>query len=174
MIRFPNAKINFGLHVLSKRSDGFHDLETVFFLLPLHDCLEFVTAKKEGSLTNYGLEIDCDKKENNLIWKAWQLLKNDFPTHVFPLDFYVLKKIPSGAGLGGGSADAAFALKMMNQFFKLQLTLEQLEKYALSLGSDCPFFIKNQCAFAEGRGEILTPIALNLSAYSLQLICPEI
>ncbi len=177
MIVFPNCKINLGLSVLSKRSDGYHDLETIFYPLPLTDSLEII-ENKQGSknhvfpFSNSGLAIPGNPA-SNLCVKAYRLLKKDFPA-LPALLIHLHKVIPSGAGLGGGSADAAFALQVMNKMGKLRLSDKQLMSYAAELGSDCPFFIINKPCFAQGRGEILEEIALDLSGYRLVIVNPGI
>lgn len=182
MIAFPNCKINLGLFVTRKREDGYHDLETVFYPLQnsatavsypaLKDVLEIVPANEER-LHLSGLAVQGDEK-NNLVWKAYELMKAAYPGKVAPLDVYLHKAIPMGAGLGGGSADGAFMLSLLNSHCGLGLPKEQLAAYALQLGSDCPFFIYNAPAFASGRGEQLTETTLDLSAYSIQVICPKV
>ncbi|SEW46898.1 4-diphosphocytidyl-2-C-methyl-D-erythritol kinase [Chitinophaga sp. YR573] len=171
MIVFPNCKINLGLHVTRKRPDGFHDLETVFYPLPLTDALEVITP---GTLTFTGSGIPVPgNTEDNLCLKAWHLLKQDFP--LLPeVNIHLHKHIPIGAGLGGGSADAAFILQLLNNRFELSLTEEQLITYAAKLGSDCAFFIPNKPCYATGRGEILEPIPLNLDNWSFVLVYPGI
>lgn len=176
MICFPNAKINIGLFVTEKRADKYHNIESIFYPLTfLKDALEIVPPLNinQSTLTLQGKTIDGEK-EHNLVWKAYQLLKEQYPQQVQALSIYLLKAIPMGAGLGGGSADAAFMLKLMNDYFKLNITTEQLVKMAATLGSDCAFFIQNECAFAHGRGEHLIPNKLNLNAYDIWLICPKI
>ena len=175
MLRFPNCKINIGLSVTRKREDGYHDIETVFYPLtghntPLRDVLEVVPAATT-QLHMSGLAV-AGSNEDNLVWRAYQLLKADFDDKVLPLDIYLHKVLPMGAGLGGGSADGAFLLKLLNDYCALGLSDEQLIGYALQLGSDCPFFILNTPQYATGRGEVMTGIALDLSGYSIQLICP--
>jgi 4-diphosphocytidyl-2-C-methyl-D-erythritol kinase len=176
VIFFPNSKINLGLHILQKRADGFHDLETVFYPVPLQDGLEIIqnssSSAKEIEFTSSGLAIDA-LTENNICYKAFQLLKRDFP-HLLPVKIHLHKAIPSGAGLGGGSADGAFALLLLNKKFNLGITEEQLIHYALQLGSDCPFFIINQPCFATGRGENLERLSLDLSHYKIVLVNPNI
>lgn len=177
MIVFPNCKINLGLRILRKRRDGYHDLETIFYPLPVVDALE-ITEYKEPvytasiPFTTSGLNIHGEIT-NNLCIKAYKLLKKDFPElpHV---QIHLHKTVPAGAGLGGGSADAAFTLKLLNEKFSLGLTTEQLIAYALHLGSDCPFFIINKPCYATGRGEFLEPVNLDLSAYKLVIIYPGI
>ncbi len=175
MLRFPNCKINIGLSVTRKREDGYHDIETVFYPLtghntPLRDVLEVVPAAAT-QLHISGLAV-AGNYEDNLVWKACQLLKASFADKVPPLDIYLHKVLPMGAGLGGGSADGAFMLKLLNDYCALGLSNEQLIGYALQLGSDCPFFILNTPQYATGRGEVMTGIAPDLSGYSIQLICP--
>lgn len=175
MIAFPNCKINLGLHILQKRADGFHDLETVFYPLPLRDALEIIQNNStENSIvfSASGLLVDS-KPEDNICVKAYHLLKKDFP-ELPSIKMHLHKTIPSGAGLGGGSADGAFVLLLLAKKFNLALTEAQLLSYALQLGSDCPFFIINKPAFATGRGEALQPIDLNLSSYQFVLINPKI
>jgi len=172
MLRFPNAKINIGLFITEKRPDGYHNLETVFYPVPLKDALELLPAEQE-SMHLSGLKVN-GAKENNLVWKALKMLEKDFPKVISPLEIHLHKAIPMGAGLGGGSADGAFMLAMLNDFFHLQLSADRLERYALQLGSDCPFFIRNRPVFATGRGEVMRDVDLGLSGYTLQLICPEL
>ncbi len=173
MLTFPNAKINLGLSVTDKRADGYHDIETVFYPVAVRDALECIYKEGEEDLHISGLPVESEKKEN-LVWRAYQLLRQDFPDEVPPLSLYLHKAIPMGAGLGGGSADAAFLLNMLNSRYSLGLSQRQLEDYALRLGSDCPFFISNVPCFAGGRGELLEPLALDLSAYSIQVVYPQI
>ncbi len=171
MICFPNCKINIGLYITNKRNDGYHDLETIFYPVNLYDVLELVPGNSDD-IHIHGKAIDGDQ-HNNLVWKAYQLIKHDYP-HVANLDIHLLKNIPMGAGLGGGSADGAYMLKLINDFYQLEISTEKLEHYALSLGSDCPFFIRNTPQFATGRGELMQPVNIDLSAYNIQLICPGV
>jgi 4-diphosphocytidyl-2-C-methyl-D-erythritol kinase len=170
MLSFPNAKINIGLFVTEKRPDGYHNLETVFYPVPIKDVLEILPAD-EMEMKIHGLDI-VGEQHNNLVWKAWTLLQQDYPEQVSPVSIHLLKHIPMGAGMGGGSADGAFMLRLLNDYFELGLNASALKDYALRLGSDCPFFIDNKPSFASGRGEVLSPISLDLSPYSLQVICP--
>lgn len=175
MIVFPNCKINLGLHILQKRADGFHDLETVFYPIALQDALEIVQNPSPASAIQFsasGLKIDSPA-EDNICFKAYQLLKKDFP-ELPSVKMHLHKVIPSGAGLGGGSSDGAFTLSLLNKKFNLGLSEEQLIYYALQLGSDCPFFIKNKACYATGRGEKLEEIELNLSDYKIVLVNPQI
>ena len=172
MISFPNAKINIGLHVINQRDDGFHNIESVFYPTNFCDGLEIVTNKQfnkqyKCQFVSQGLKI-AGKAENNLIVKAYNYLDANFGLP--PVLVYLNKHIPMGAGLGGGSSDAANALMMLNQLFKLKLTNTQLAEFAAKLGSDCPFFIKNQPAYLFGKGEELSPIKVNLSGYYLILV----
>jgi 4-diphosphocytidyl-2-C-methyl-D-erythritol kinase len=187
MLRFPNAKINLGLFITNRREDGYHDLETVFFpVLSMQDALEVVPVrteqipdgndkigKQEVRLHQTGLFVGS-KPEYNLVWKAYQRLLRAFPEKIQPIDIHLHKTIPMGAGLGGGSADAAFLLTMLNDQFDLRLSNEQLESIALELGSDCPFFIRNSPQFAKGRGELMDPIDLDLSNYRIEVVCPKV
>ncbi|MBS1921410.1 MAG: 4-(cytidine 5'-diphospho)-2-C-methyl-D-erythritol kinase [Bacteroidetes bacterium] len=179
MLSFPNCKINLGLHVLRKRADGFHDIETVFYPLIFTDALEIIyNPEKEPnssqaiSFTSSGIPLQLSAEENICV-KAYYLLKKDFP-QLAPVKMHLHKIIPTGAGLGGGSADGAYTLKLLNEKFILGLNKEQLNLYALQLGSDCPFFIFNKPSFATGQGEILEEINVDLSNYKIVLINPGI
>ncbi|KAA6317807.1 4-diphosphocytidyl-2-C-methyl-D-erythritol kinase, partial [termite gut metagenome] len=174
MITFPNAKINLGLNILKKRADGYHNLETVFYPVPVEDALEIkVTegAEHKFILHQSGIAI-AGKTEDNLAVRAYWLLDRDFDLP--PVEIYLYKHIPLGAGLGGGSANAAFMLKLLNERLGLQLNTEQLEKYAAMLGADCAFFIKNTPVFAEGTGNIFSPISLSLKGYGLVIVKPDV
>ncbi len=170
MISFPNAKINIGLNVVSKREDGYHNLETIFYPVNLSDALEIVESDTT-SFSSSGIEIDGNPTDN-LVFQAYQNLKNDFDLP--PVKLHLHKIIPFGAGLGGGSSDAAFTLKMLNEYFRLELTNHQLEKYAAKLGADCPFFIQNKATFASGIGDEFEPIELDLSEYKIAIFKPNI
>ncbi len=173
MIVFPNCKINFGLNIISKRGDGYHNLETVFYPLPFYDVLEIIQSNNtQNELFISGIDIKGEK-ENNLCLKAYEILKKDFPQLPF-IKIYLQKNIPAGAGLGGGSADGAFMLLLLNEKFNLELNEEKLLQYALQLGSDCPFFIINKPCFAQQRGEILEKIVVNLPGYKILLVNPQI
>ncbi|MFW6223161.1 MAG: 4-(cytidine 5'-diphospho)-2-C-methyl-D-erythritol kinase [Bacteroidota bacterium] len=169
MIVFPHAKINLGLHILSKREDGFHNLATLFYPIPLTDILEFVPSD-HAEFTQSGITVNCPVEEN-LIWKAYQILKNSFDLP--SLRIHLHKIIPLGAGLGGGSSDASFMLKTLNTYFSLNLTQEELSRIALQLGSDCPFFLQDNPSFAQGKGELLQPFNPVLSGYHLTLVYPS-
>ncbi len=171
MVCFPNCKLNIGLYITSKRADGYHNLETIFYpVMDLKDVLEVVPA--ETTVIALHGKIVAGDMYDNLVWKAYQLLKQDFP-NIPALSIHLLKNIPMGAGMGGGSADGAFMIKLLNDYCALGLTNEAMISYALQLGSDCPFFIENTPQYATGRGEVMQPVAVDLSAYSIQLICPQ-
>lgn len=174
MITFPNAKINLGLNIVEKRPDGYHNLETVFYPVPVEDALE-VNILNESTqkfrLHQAGLEI-AGEAENNLVVKAYKLLDERF--NLPPVDIHLFKHIPSGAGLGGGSSDAAYMLKLLNEKFNLKLSDENLEEYAARLGADCAFFIRNTPTYAEGIGNIFSPISLSLKGYQIVLVKPDI
>ncbi len=170
MISFPNAKINLGLQITGKLSNGYHTINTGIYPIPLHDVLEALPSKKT-SFASSGIEIPGDAKDN-LILKAYRLLKKDY--QIPELSIHLLKTIPMGAGLGGGSADASFMLNMLNEEFQLFLDNSILEEYAAQIGSDCPYFIQNQPALATGTGTDVTSLNLDLSENHLLLINPGI
>ncbi len=175
MITFPNAKINLGLNIVEKRPDGYHNLETVFYPIPLFDALEVIqtdSAEKDCTLNAYGNSIEGNP-DSNLVVKAYRLLKTDYPD-LPPVTISLLKKIPMGAGLGGGSSDASFMIKLLNDTFGLNLSIEKMENYAASLGADCALFIKNKAVYATGIGNILHPIELSLKGYHLIVIKPDV
>lgn len=174
MVVFPNAKINLGLRITSKRGDGFHNLDTVFYPIQLFDVLEIGQdhKKREPSLVITGKEI-LGASENNLCVKAFTLIHKDFP-QVSGIQIHLHKSIPMGAGMGGGSADGAFMITLLNNFFKLNLSEEKMMDYALQLGSDCPIFIKNKPCYATGRGEVLEEIDIDLSKYYFLIVSPFI
>lgn len=174
MISFPNAKINLGLNIVGKRADGYHNLETIFYPIPLEDILEIEVldhTEKPFELSISGIPIKGNLA-NNLVVKAYLLLKEKY--NLPPIHIYLHKNIPSGAGLGGGSSDAAFMLKLLNDTFELNLTTTELEEHAAKLGADCAFFIQNKPTFAEGIGNIFSSIELNLSGYQIFLIKPDV
>jgi len=171
MVVFPNAKINIGLNITEKRSDGFHNIESIFYpIVDLYDVLEIVKSD-QLEFTSTGIDIPGDA-QNNLCLKAYDLLKQDF--NIAPVHIYLLKAIPIGAGLGGGSADAAFTLKSLNQLFKLDLSDNELITYAQKLGSDCAFFIKNQPVYAFNKGDEFKLVEMDLSLYKIQVEYPNI
>ena len=175
MITFPNAKINLGLDVVEKRPDGYHNLETVFYPIPLCDILEMTPVMDddadECSFTMHNAVFEGDNNDN-LVVKAYKILAADYKLPKMEISLY--KNIPTGAGLGGGSADAAFALKMINEIAELNLNDGQLEEYAARIGADCAFFIKNTPAYATGIGNILSPTVCDLKDTYLVLVKPDI
>lgn len=168
MISFPNAKINIGLHITEKRPDGFHNLETVFFPVGWSDILEFAESD-QLQFTTSGIQISGDP-QTNLVMKAYRLIKDEY--QIPPLKIHLHKQIPFGAGLGGGSSDAAFMLLMLNKWFELNIPEQKLLAYAAVLGSDCPFFILNKPVYATGRGELMNIIDLKLNGLSLLIVKP--
>lgn len=177
MVVFPNCKINLGLRVCLKRTDGFHNLETIFYPVPLNDALEIIHADSFLTSNKISFSISGTKvtgnEADNLCIKAYELLLKDFPA-LPPIQMHLHKNIPMGAGLGGGSANAAFTLQLLNDQFKLNISEKLLLQYSLQLGSDCPFFIINKPCLATGRGEMLEPIDLNLMGYQIVLVNPGI
>ena len=176
MIVYPNAKINIGLNVVEKRPDGYHNLETVFYPIGLQDILEIQEMDADVPACGYRLKLTGTvldgSPEDNLVVRALKLLKRDFD--IPPVSIGLYKHIPTGAGLGGGSADAAFTVKTLNERFKLGLTIQQMEDYCSQLGADCPFFIQDKPVFATGIGNIFEPINLSLKGKTLVLIKPDI
>jgi 4-diphosphocytidyl-2-C-methyl-D-erythritol kinase len=189
MICFPNCKINLGLFVTGKRADGYHNLETVFYpIAPRHlspaertdidnryatvlnDVLE-ITLAQETRLHLSGLAVNGNL-EDNLVWKAYDLLKVQYGERITPINIHLHKATPMGAGLGGGSADGAYMLRLMNDFFALGLSKEVLAEYSLQLGSDCPFFIYNTPQFATGRGEVMQDVSVDLKGYEIKIVTP--
>ena len=175
MITFPNAKINLGLNVVEKRPDGYHNLETVFYPIKLQDALE--VNRLEGSDLPYKIHTSGTviegNLEDNLVIKAYNLLKAE-NYQMLPVDIHLFKHIPTGAGLGGGSADAAFMIKLLNEKFNLGLSIESMEDYASRLGADCAFFIRNAPTYAEGIGNVFSPVSLSLKGFQLWLVKPDI
>jgi len=171
MIIYPNAKINIGLNIVNRRQDGFHDIETIFYPVELFDSLEFnVNNFSADNLELFGIEIPQDGKKN-LVLKALDILRQDYKIPF--LDIKLTKNIPLGAGLGGGSSDAAFFLKALNENFKLGISEELLKQKAAVLGSDCAFFLDNFPSLALGRGEVLTPLKKIDSKFSIVIIKPK-
>ena len=169
MISFPNAKINLGLNIVERRDDGYHNIETVFYPVPLTDVLEIVPATGEASLVCYGNVVDCPA-EKNLVMKAYRLMQQryDLP----PVAMHLYKHIPDGAGLGGGSSDAAHAMLMFNTMFDLHVPDAELAAMAATLGADCAFFIYNRPMMATGIGDVLTPVDVDLKGRTLLLVKP--
>lgn len=175
MITFPNAKINLGLNIVEKRPDGYHNLETIFYPINLQDALE--VTRRENNDKEYTLHISGSplegEPEDNLVVKAYKLLKKDYPG-LLPVDIHMYKHIPAGAGLGGGSSDATCMIKLLNDKFSLGLSTERMEEYAVKLGADCAFFIRNKPVFATGIGNLFEPVELSLKGYHIILIKPDI
>lgn len=193
MIVFPNAKINLGLNVTEKRPDGYHNIETVFYPIPLKDSIEVVVRENENQspsaevipsgkpyysykTDNYTLHIAgipvMGAPNDNLVVKVFCLLNSEFKLP--PIHIFMYKHIPSGAGLGGGSADAAFMMRLLNDKFQLGLSIGDMEQRIATLGADCPFFIKNEPVFATGIGNIFTPITLTLKGLYLVIVKPDV
>jgi len=170
MVVFPNAKINLGLTITEKRLDGYHNIESCFYPIPLVDALEVVESKKL-SFTSSGISIPGNT-DDNLCLKAYYLLKEKH--NLPPVAIHLHKNIPIGAGLGGGSSDGAFMIKLLNDKFNLGESADQMENMALKLGSDCPFFIRNEPLFVEGTGNLFSKINLELKGYFLALALPQI
>ena len=175
MICFPNAKINIGLTIIEKRPDNFHNLETLFYPIPLTDILEIIEKNNDNGgkveLKVTGTDISCDP-ESNLCVKAYRLLDRDYG--IPPVQIMLHKVIPMGAGLGGGSSDGAFTLTLLNKTFNLNISNERLKAYAARLGSDCAFFVENEPAFGVQKGEVLIPSEVDLSHYFLVLVKPNV
>ncbi len=180
MITFPCAKINLGLNIVSKRTDGYHDLETVFYPIPLHDALEIkymdekFPSESPCDLKVTGNAVDCDE-QSNLVVKAYRLLAADYQLpHVHA---HLFKNIPSQAGLGGGSSDAAFMIRLLDERFRLNIGNSEMERYAAQLGADCAFFITAEPAYAEGIGDQLMPVdgpEKSLAGYYLAIVKPNV
>ncbi len=175
MLVFPNAKINIGLNIVEKRSDNYHTIESVFYPVPLTDALEVVENIEKTNervvFSSSGFLIPGDV-QSNLCCKAYELISKDYPLP--PIKIHLHKNIPIGAGLGGGSSDAAFFIKLVNELFGLSISWGEMHHYARQLGSDCSFFISNRAVFAEQKGDEYESIALDLSAYHLALVYPPI
>ncbi len=176
MVIFPHCKINLGLNIICKRADGYHDIETVFYPVQIHDALEIIGENQtiqNDDIFFSASGIPVSTAADNLCVKAWEILKNDFP-QLPSLKMHLYKAIPLESGLAGGSSDGAFTLLLLNKKFQLNLSEEKLIAYALKLGSDCPFFIINKPCFAEGRGELMQTIGMDLSSYKLLIVNPGI
>lgn len=172
MISFPNCKINIGLNIVAKRPDGFHDIETIFYPLTLCDALEVLpTDISDDEFVIEGLQLD-DDVEQNLCMKALRLMQKKIT--LAPLKMVLMKKIPVGAGLGGGSSDAAFTLKMINKFSGAGFSNEQLIEMSSGLGSDCAFFMINKPVYACGKGDLMSPVSLSLAGYTLVIVKPPV
>ena len=176
MILYPNAKINIGLNVVEKRADGYHNLETVFYPINLLDALEITTDEHQADSVKLKVsgEAIAGRPSDNLVMKACNLMRSMFPEKIERLSVHLHKHIPTGAGLGGGSSDATFTIKALNEKFSLGMSVDQMEQLSAQLGADCPFFIKNQPVFAEGIGDIFTDIDIVLKGKILVLVKPDI
>ena len=171
MIVFPNAKINIGLNVVAKRADGYHDLETVFYPVGICDIIEIVPAAAQDSFDCHP-PLDGCPAADNLVMRAVESIRRDFDIPHLSID--LVKCIPSGAGLGGGSADATFTLRCLNEAFSLGMDDDQLEERAARLGADCPFFVRNSPVFATGTGNVFTPLPLSLKGWHIVVVKPDI
>jgi 4-diphosphocytidyl-2-C-methyl-D-erythritol kinase len=170
MVNFPPCKINIGLYVTEKRPDGYHNLETCFYPIPFTDILEVIKANS-FSFTSTGLSIPGNQADN-LCVKAFELIQKDFG--ISPVAMHLHKVIPTGAGLGGGSSDAAHTLRLLNEVFELNLSINTLQKYAQQLGSDCSFFLQDQPMLGLERGDRLEEIRINLRGKFLVLLKPSV
>jgi 4-diphosphocytidyl-2-C-methyl-D-erythritol kinase len=170
MIVYPNAKINIGLWITEKRNDGYHNIESVFCPIPIYDEMEIQEAS-EFEFINMGFELDCNL-EQNLCYKAFRIIQEKY--NIPNVQIRLTKQIPFGAGIGGGSSDAASVLKALSDLFHLNISVDRLEELALLLGSDCPFFIRNELALAQGRGEQLQRLNIDLRNYTFVLVKPNI
>ena len=178
MITFPVAKINLGLNVVEKRADGYHNLQTVFYPVPIMDALEIVPMSD-----GFPSDVDCDLKvtnitiegdeQRNLVVRAYQLLKADYP-ELPRVHAHLWKGIPTQAGMGGGSSDCGYMIRLLNETFDMGLSSEQMQQYAARLGADCAFFIESSACYAEGIGERLQPIDLDLSGWHIGVVRPDI
>ena len=180
MLTLPCAKINLGLNITGERPDGYHELQTVFYPIPLTDALEIKLMDPEFphdhpcDLKVTGNAVNCDEK-SNLVVKAYDLLAADFDLP--PIHAHLYKRIPMQAGLGGGSSDGAYMIRLLDERFRLNIGIAEMERYAAQLGSDCPFFITSEPTFATGRGEVLSPAdkpSGNLDGYYIVVVCPHI
>lgn len=170
MLCFPNIKVNLGLNILSKRPDGYHNIETVFYPIGLHDMLEIVPAAT-FAFVNEGLKIDCPVEEN-LCYKAFRLIEREYS--IPPVKIILYKNIPFKSGLGAASSDATHTLLLLNRMFHLGIDTAKMMTLAASLGADCPFFVKNTPALASGKGDILTDVTLSLSGRYIVLCFPNV
>lgn len=180
MITFPCAKINLGLNIVSKRPDGYHNLETVFYPIPLTDALEIkymdekFPSESPCDLKITGNDIDCNE-EDNLVIKAYQLLAADF--QLPRVHAHLVKRIPTQAGLGGGSSDAAYMIRLLDERFRLNIGIPEMERHAAKLGADCAFFITADPSYAEGIGDVLMPVDVpgaGLGGYYLAVVKPSV
>ncbi len=170
MIVYPNAKINLGLNVVARRPDGYHDIETIFYPIPLQDALE-VTDAQTFRFRMAGTPLDCPAGDN-LVIKVLQMVEQE--TKLPELDIFLYKHIPSSAGLGGGSSDAAFMLMLLNERFSLGFSKDEMKERLAALGADCPFFIENRPVLATGIGDVMMPVDLSLAGWTLVLVKPDV
>ncbi len=170
MVLFPNAKINIGLNIIQKRADGYHDLETIFYPVKMTDILEIIESDIL-KFSSSGATVPGNPNEN-ICLKAWDLLSRDYTLP--PVHIHLYKNIPAGAGLGGGSADAAFLIRLVNQKFDLKMDVRTMENYASRLGADCAFFIQNKPVFAQGIGNEFEKTDLSLNGLYLVLVMPDL
>ncbi len=181
MITYPNCKINIGLNIVAKRPDGYHNIESVFYPICLQDALEIHSLPNDEAEEEYmgcklkvsGIPLDGSPRDN-LVFRAYRLLKEEFSDKVKPVRVHLFKHIPCGAGLGGGSSDCAFMLKALNERFDLQLSTAELEARAIKLGADCAFFVQNRPMFVEGIGDKMTPQGISLKGMTLVLVKPNV
>jgi 4-diphosphocytidyl-2-C-methyl-D-erythritol kinase len=167
MIAFPNAKINLGLNIVSKRPDGFHNLETCFYPVKIFDSLEIIHSDL-FEFTHSGIESSTG--EDNLVIKAYRAVQKKYG--IGTVKIHLHKAIPMGAGLGGGSSDAAFTVKLLNELFQLDLTTKEMEEIVSPIGSDCPFFINNKAVIGKEKGNVFFPVTLSLEGYFGLLVFP--
>lgn len=170
MVVFPNAKINLGLNIIEKRPDGYHNIESCFYPIPFTDALEAIESETLF-FSSSGIDIP-GKQDDNLCLKAYYIIKEEFD--IPPVAIHLHKHIPIGAGLGGGSSNGAFMIKLLNENFDLGISIDEQEKLASQLGSDCPFFIRNKPVYVEGTGNIFTDIDLSLEGKHLVLVMPNV
>lgn len=171
MKTYPCAKINLGLNIVSRRDDGYHNLQTIFYPIPIHDEITILPAPATTFKVDNSL-LQQEDAEHNLVMRAYRLLQRHY--QLPPVAITLSKHIPMQAGMGGGSSDAAYTLTLLNSLFQLQLAPQQLVAFAATLGADCPFFIQSQPAYAEGIGEQLTPVSVDLSPYHLVIVKPPV
>lgn len=171
MTIFPFCKINLGLSIIEKRSDGFHNLETILYPIQIKDVLEIIPTTEKFQISVSGIPIEGNP-EHNLVVKAYRLLEKDF--NIGPVHIHLHKSIPAGAGMGGGSSDASHTILLLNKLFSLALPLEKMEKYARQLGSDCAFFFNNKPMLAFDKGDFFKPVNVNLEPYTLMVVKPNI
>lgn len=171
MVVFPNCKINLGLHVVSKRKDGYHNIETLFYPVPLKDALEIIPSETKTSFTATGIPINASPMDN-LCFKAYSLMKKKY--QLPQVNIHLHKIIPYGAGLGGGSSNAAFTINTLNKLFELGIPLQQKLKIASNIGADCSFFIQNKAILAKGTGNIFSELSISLTGYYLVIVKPNV